>query len=112
MNCFKTITLLITPLCIWTAALAQDSGGVNPLDPPIPAPVLTRAEVIADLQIWRESGAAALHRQNEGGTDYFSPAVLESVARYNSMRASPSFAMRVAKIAQERGEKLLISSNR
>lgn len=112
MNCSKIFTLLIAPLCIWTAAVAQDSGGANPLDPAIPAPVLTRAEVLADLQIWRDSGAAANHRENEGGTDFSDPVVVAAEGRYDTMRASPMFAALVSQFAEQDGQSVQIARNR
>lgn len=112
MNCSKIITLLIAPLCVLGAAVAQETGGPVPLDPAIPAPLLTRAEVLADLQIWRESGAAATHRENEGGTDFTDPVVLAAERRYQTMHASPHYAMLVSQIAEREGERLLIAGNR
>lgn len=113
MNCSKkVIALLIASFGGLTAAVAQDTGGANPQDPPIPASVLSRDEVLADLQIWRESGAAALHRENEGGTDFTDPGVQVAVARYDTLRASSRYAMLVAKLAEERGQQLLIAGSR
>ncbi|MEO8279363.1 MAG: hypothetical protein ABI564_06690 [Ideonella sp.] len=112
MNCSKIITLLIAPLCVLSAAVAQETGGPVPPDPAIPAPLLTRVEVLADLQIWRESGAAAIHRENEGGTDFTDPVVLAAEGRYQTMHASPGYAMLVSQIAEREGESLLIAGSR
>jgi hypothetical protein len=64
---------------------------------------LTRAEVLADLQIWRESGLAALSR-GEAGYNVFTLAYRQAQARYRALRASPRYAELVQRIAQERGE--------
>lgn len=61
-----------------------------------------RAEVLAEIEIWKRSGLADLERRND--PDYFSPQYLSARARYNAMRASPEFSARVAAIAGERGE--------
>ncbi len=112
MNCSKIFTLLIAPLCLLSAAVAQETGGANPPDPAIPAPMLTRAQVVADTQIWRESGAAASHRENEGGTDFTDPFVLASEGRYDAMRTSPRFAMLISEISQQNGLGLQVVGNR
>lgn len=69
-------------------------------------PMLSRAEVLADTQIWRESGLAALDR-GEASYHVFSPNYELARARYMAMRSSPSFAVLVQTIAVERGERQL-----
>ena len=64
---------------------------------------LSRAEVLADLEIWRRSGLADLQR-GEASPNTFSPQYREAHARYLAMRSSPEFAARVQSIARERGE--------
>ena len=62
----------------------------------------SRAEVIADLEIYRRSGLAAL--DSSDSPDAFSSAYAAAQARYQAMRAAPAFRQRVARIAHERGE--------
>ena len=70
---------------------------------------LSRAEVIADLQIWREAGLADLYR-GEASPNYESPAYRQAYARYVAVRSSPQFALRVQDIARARGESVTVAS--
>ncbi len=63
----------------------------------------TRAEVLADLQLWRESGLADAS-VGEGGYNAFSPRYREAQARYRALRSSPRYAELVQRIAAHRGE--------
>lgn len=109
MKFLKSLSLIVVPLCVCTAALAQDVGGASPADAPAPASSVSRAEVLADLQIWRESGMAEL-QAGESGPDVYSARYRSAEARYATMRAGPAFAALVGRIARERGEKLLIAA--
>lgn len=62
----------------------------------------SRAEVIADLEIYRRSGLAEL--DNKESPDAFSGAYAAAQARYQALRASQEFKQLVARIARERGE--------
>jgi hypothetical protein len=68
-------------------------------------PTLSRAEVLADLEIWRSSGMAALDR-GEASYDGFSPAYRRAQARYAELRDSPLYAALVQSFASRRGETL------
>jgi len=70
-----------------------------------PSPKLTRSEVLADLQIWRESGLASMEL-DPTRMPFSSPAHKAARARYEQMRASPEFAALVQAIADRRGEML------
>ena len=70
----------------------------------------TRAEVIADLEVYRRSGLAGL--DSSDSPDAFSGAYAEAQARYQAMRAAPAFKQRVARIARERGEAEATASSR
>lgn len=90
----------LTPLA--SAALAA----VSLLQPArlaqaLPSP--TRAEVLADLQVWRASGLATLD-VDPSQAPFTSRAYLSARARYDQMRASPDFAALVRDIAIRRGE--------
>lgn len=67
-------------------------------------PALTRAEVIADLQVYRESGLAAIESQDN--VDRSSAAYEAARARYAALRSSPAFAARVDDVARQRGERV------
>jgi hypothetical protein len=79
-----------------TLAVAAEGNGA-PAERP-----LTRAEVLADLQIWRESGLQALQEGEESAV--YTPRHDAALARYAALRASPSFSALVQRIAQQRGE--------
>jgi hypothetical protein len=72
---------------------------------PEPAAGLSRAEVIADLQIWRASGLADLQR-DPSYLGFFDRGYLAAVDRYQRQRSSPEFAALVRSIAERRGEAL------
>ncbi|WP_298232988.1 hypothetical protein [uncultured Azohydromonas sp.] len=63
---------------------------------------LSRAEVLADLQVWQDSGLAAL--QHGETPDVFSAEYQRASALYDALRKSPRFAMLVQSIAAKRGE--------
>jgi hypothetical protein len=63
---------------------------------------LSRAEVQADLQVWKESGLAEL--QNGYTTAVLSPQYQRALARYTALRKSPRFDMLVLFNAAKRGE--------
>jgi Domain of unknown function (DUF4148) len=89
------------------AALAAAFATARAAEADTVAAPKTRAEVIAELQIWRESGLAAM--QSNDSADYFSRDYLVAQQRYEQMRASPHFAALVERIARERGETLFAS---
>jgi hypothetical protein len=64
--------------------------------------VKSRAEVIADTQIYLASGLAALEWRNF--VDHTSPSYRQARQRYEALRAAPDFQRRVQAIARERGE--------
>lgn len=68
----------------------------------------TRAEVIADLEIYRKSGLAALDTRDSPET--YSAEYQAAQARYQTLRASPEFASLVSKIAKARGEMVTTAS--
>lgn len=72
-------------------------------------PAIGRAEVLADLEIWRESGAATAQANGESA-DPETPAVRQAIARYHTLRAAPEFAVRVERIARQRGERAVLAT--
>ena len=108
MNASKT-----TPL-FCAAVLAVALGSVQAADEGNNAPAapeLTRAEVLADLTIWRKSGLADA-QSGESASDPVSPNYIAAMARYQALRTSPQFAQLVQRIARERGEKAQIAAQR
>ena len=63
----------------------------------------SRAEVLADLQIWRESGMAALQDVGDGQHGYIDPRYSAALAKYQELRASPRFAELVEKFSRKHG---------
>jgi len=80
---------------------AEYSAGSTDYRAYLPMP-RSRAEVIADLEIYRRSGLAQLDASES--PDAFGKAYLEAQARYQALRAAPEFKQLVARIARERGE--------
>jgi hypothetical protein len=70
---------------------------------------VSRSEVLADLLVWQRAGMPALVA-GDSGPDLNSNAYRQAHARYMQLRNSPEFAQIVARIAQERGEKLTIAT--
>ena len=65
----------------------------------------SRAEVLADLEIWRKSGLAEFELLGgEASHNDLDPRYLAAKARYEQLRFSPQFAARVQQIARQRGE--------
>lgn len=61
----------------------------------------SRAEVRADIEIWKESGLAALDMYGEITPDPSSPQYRAAKARYEALRQSPQFMERVRKYEQQ-----------
>ncbi len=82
------------------AVLAQTANAVEP------AHELTRAEVIADLKIYQESGLADLSRPDS--EHWRSSAYREAAARYALLRNSPRFAQLAQQIAAGRDARQVV----
>lgn len=61
----------------------------------------SRAEVLAELEIWQQSGLAELERR--GDPNVFSEPYRQASARYAALRASPAFAARVQGLSRTGG---------
>ena len=68
---------------------------------------LAREEVLADLEIWRESGLSALE-SGEAGPDVLSTEYRRAAAKYAALRSSPQFDERVEQIARQRGKPVIV----
>ncbi|WP_280155819.1 DUF4148 domain-containing protein [Piscinibacter sp. XHJ-5] len=87
-----------------TATLAQEATPdvwAKFKDVTLPQP-RSRAEVLAELEIYRRSGLAEL--EHGEATDTFSRQYRLASARYAAMRSSQEFASLVQNIAKRRGE--------
>ncbi|UXH78319.1 DUF4148 domain-containing protein [Roseateles amylovorans] len=69
------------------AAMANDNPHTQPVNTPSQ---VTRAEVLADLQIYRESGLAAVEQSETYGYDV--QRRTEAKAKYAQLRNSPYYA--------------------
>ncbi|WP_455281477.1 hypothetical protein [Cupriavidus necator] len=104
----KRMTTAALAILVTTAVMAKDreheSGARDKSDHAgnYAAISPSRAEVIADIEISQHSGLAEINRRN--APDTFGKRYQDALARYNAMRASPEFALRVMSIARERGE--------
>lgn len=91
---FIKFPALIGASLLSLAAAAQTADAAAPL---------SRAEVIADLVVWQQSGLGAMHAgddtANVFGADYRA-----AQARYEALRRAPEFAQLVERIAREHGE--------
>lgn len=86
-------------ILVLAAALFSTAGAfAQTSEPRVPS----RAETLADLEIYEKSGLRALEQDDLlqiRGARYEA-----AKARYEALRASPAFAARVLAIAQGRGE--------
>jgi len=103
---FKKTTFIAALTLLGGAAMAQGSSGdvwakFQNITPSA-AHQLSRAEVLAELEIYQRSGLAQLER-NES-VNPFDPSYLQAQARYQGMRSSPEFSALVAQIKAARGD--------
>lgn len=75
-------------------ALAKDNPTTQPINTPSQ---VSRAEVLADLQIYRESGLAAVEQSESYGYDI--QRAEQARAKYAQLRRSPYFASLVQQYA-------------
>jgi Domain of unknown function (DUF4148) len=104
MNPLKTTALVAAAAIAAFGTLARADDAAPATERP-----LTRAEVIADMQVWNEAGVPGMlqHRDGPQHRDF-----LAAFAKYEQMRAAPEFAQRVAAIARERGERLEVATSK
>jgi hypothetical protein len=72
---------------------------------------LKRSEVLADLQLWRESGLEALSR-GEGGADITSERYRHAAGKYEALRSSLHYGDVVRQIAHRIGESFVAGPTR
>lgn len=107
MNALKTMSLIcsaVLAIGLCSPSAAEEANNA-------PAAEVSRAEVMADMVIWRESGLAAA-QSGESASDPVSPNYLAALGRYHALRTAPQFAQLVQRIASERGEKGQVAAQR
>ena len=104
MSATKLIACILIPAFGIGTAFANDAGGSSPSETVVPVSSQSRAEVLADLQVWQDAGLAA-EQWGEAGPEVFAARYQQAEARYQAMRAAPAFAALVARIARVRGER-------
>jgi hypothetical protein len=107
-------TLKMVPLIVATALAAGSARAqVNfnvPSKLPIPTSTLTRAEVKADLLIWRASGLQDLQNQVDRRADLNTLEYAQALAKYNYMLNSPQFAVLVSQISRGASPRVALAS--
>ena len=109
----KQITIAVVSAFIGTAAMAcpdhqQDAWSKFQDAGKYAAAPHGRAEVIADLEVYRKSGLAEL--DSVDSPEVFSADYRAAQVRYQAMRSSPDFTALVASIARQRGEAVATAS--
>ena len=99
MNFTKLILLSVASLILMTAAHAQVIRIAVPDEVPLPASTVTRAEVLAQLHMWRLSGLQDLDR-GEAGPDFTSLQYRKAEAKYAWLLASPQYGELVAELSR------------
>ena len=96
-------TLIASALiALSTAAVPAFAQSYSHLDP-ITQSQKSRAEVLADLQIYRESGLAAVDRTEDSSLELNQRA--KAQARYAELKASPKYAQLVQQFAAKEAAK-------
>ena len=103
---FQRLTFLAPMAMLASIALSPQTHAQQYRSKSSPGPAApTRAEVLADLQVWRASGLATF----EVDPSFLlvgSPSHQAARARYEQMRASPEFSALVQAIVTRTGEAL------
>lgn len=98
----KIANLVLPPLLMTLCAVAH----ADPIQVEVPAAAepprstLTRAEVLADLHVWRLSGLEELNRRSWGTPDTSTPEYLQAKASYEALRASDGFPALIEELRQ------------
>jgi len=100
MNATKTL-IASALIALSAAAVPAFAQSYSHLDP-ITAGQKSRAEVLADLEIYRDSGLAAVDRTEDFTLNASQRAKAE--ARYAELKASPRYAALVQRFAAKEGK--------
>ncbi|WP_343629032.1 DUF4148 domain-containing protein [Roseateles sp.] len=98
----KSLSTALFSATLIAAALGAVAMPAAAQSAPTSHPVVTRAQVLADLQIYRESGLAEADRPE--GLSFENGRRAQAQARYDALKASPRFAMLVAQYAAQEGK--------
>jgi hypothetical protein len=109
MKNLKMAFVLMAATLAASAASAQVQFNV-PSNLSIAKSTLTRAEVTADLLIWRASGLYDLHSPGQRSVDTGTPEYAKATAKYTYMRASPQFAVLVDQISRGVSARAMVAS--
>ena len=109
MKSFKMASVLIAATLSAGAAFAQVQFNV-PSNLPVEGSTLSRAEVTADLMIWRAAGLYDLYNRGESSVDTNTPGYAQAVAKYSYMRASPQFAVLVDQLNRGVSTRAVVAS--
>jgi hypothetical protein len=99
MNATKLSFVSLTIALASGLFLAQNVHAQNDVD----AALVSRAQVLAELHIWRQSGLADV-QSGESASDPTRNEYIAALARYHGMRSSPEFTQLVARIERQRAE--------
>ena len=105
MNALKTKLALAAATMAMTL-VATGAARAAETDDAVAVKPLTRAEVMADLQIWRESGLAYWQGLDDPSVCMMEPYV-RAQARYERMRAAPQFAVLVQQLGGPSAESVM-----
>lgn len=95
---FRLALLAAMSLGVAGDAMAQGSSSPTPTQQPTAAPGLTRAEVLADLDLWHRAGLTYWPRPPAAELDpQFVPDYQAALGRYQQLRAGPAFQEAVIK---------------
>ncbi len=89
---------LIALACVLTVGMAHAAGNDIVDMPTVSASTLSRAEAVADLNLWRRAGADRYADDARYGLNV--AAYEDAVAQYQSLRQGPAFAQEVARLLQ------------
>lgn len=95
----KYVVALVSLVAAGTV-LAQDATPQAPT-----TGQLSRAEVIADLNLWKRVGLQAYTNRGDS-YEFFNPAYERALAEYQRLRNGPEYLAEVRRVANERGETL------
>lgn len=98
----NTVKTLIASTLIAVAAVPAFAQSYSHLDPITPSQK-SRAEVLADLEIYRESGLALVDRTEDMSEN--TARRQQAQARYDQLRQSPAYAALVQKFADKEARK-------
>jgi hypothetical protein len=102
MNSRPTRSLAL-PFALWLGiALGTTAHAQSSEAPGKPLPPLTRAEVIADLNLWQQAGLDQF--SDPAVRDALDQAYQQALATYQALRQGPAYTAELARVRAQRGE--------